>query len=84
MSEQKEIQFTAHERRVLRLSQTEPQVGPEAEALRKIIDLFPWMLVVAECNFDPKVLCLVVKVAAAEVELGQAVASYRAPTEDPK
>lgn len=48
----KEIKFTAHERRVLQIPQGEKQYGPEAIALRKIIDTLPWILTVADCRFD--------------------------------
>lgn len=48
-----EVQFTAQERLALQLPQgKEPIKGHDAAALRKIIDMFPWMLDVAGCNFD--------------------------------
>jgi hypothetical protein len=51
-AKKQEIHFTAHERRVLEIPQREPQYGPEAIAVRKIIDSMPWILEVAEHRFD--------------------------------
>lgn len=47
-----EIKFTSLERRVLQIPQGEKQYGKQAVALRKIIDLFPWLLVAADNKYD--------------------------------
>lgn len=49
----KEIKFNAHERRILEIPQSEKQYGSEAVALRKLIDAMPWLLILADFNFDP-------------------------------
>jgi hypothetical protein len=51
----KPVEFSAHERRVLELPLRGFITGKDAEALRKTIDAFPWMLTVAECKFDKAV-----------------------------
>ena len=55
-----EVPFSAYERRVLEIPQRDPQHGPEAEALRKMIDTMPWLLIIADCRFDRAVADAVV------------------------
>lgn len=49
-------QFTAHEKRVLELGFEKSILGPEAFAVRKIIDTMPFILEAAEYKFD-RVIC---------------------------
>lgn len=57
----KKIEFTAYERRVFGLPQGEEIRGKDAEALRKVIDAFPWICTAADFRFDDGVskACLV-------------------------
>lgn len=71
-----EVKFTAHERMALRLPQSEPMRGREAELLRKIIDTAPIILNVAQCNFDPLVAAYGIRLQAAEFEFEAAVHAY--------
>ena len=53
--EYKPVKFTVYEQRVFELGIKKEQKGPEAEALRKMIDNFPFLTIVAECKFDQNV-----------------------------
>lgn len=68
--------FTAHERRIFELSKDEK--GPEAEALRKMIDNFPWLTLVAEYKFDTEVSKAAVQWHAAQVQMKIAIEQYEA------
>lgn len=65
----KEVLFSVHERRILGLPIKEKIYGKDAEALRKIIDVFPGMLIVADQGFDPLVKAAMINVWAASANL---------------
>ena len=65
----KPVEFTAHERRVFELGFRTELKGPEAETLRKMIDAMPFITLVAECRFDPKVADAALAHAATEMNL---------------
>lgn len=70
--------FNAYEKRVLGLygSPEEELSDQSAEALRNIIDAFPWMLSVADCNYDSKVAQASVAAHAGIMQLQMAVEDY--------
>ena len=50
----KEAKFSTYEKTVLQML-GEDTDNPESHALRKIIDVFPWIVQVVECQFDKDV-----------------------------
>ena len=69
-------EFTTFEKRVLDLPYGDKTEGPEAEALRKIVDAFPWIAYVAECNFDRSVADAGIFYAGAHANFEVAVGKY--------
>ncbi len=51
--DEEEVPFTPEETRLLELGYRKKQYGPEARAVRKIIDAFPWILEVVAHKYDP-------------------------------
>jgi hypothetical protein len=77
-----EIKFTAAERRILELPQDEKQIGPEAKALRQLIDVFPFILTAAEYNYDRDISEELIHQTAIRIQsehrVGAAIEKYKA------
>jgi hypothetical protein len=72
-----DVNFSVTERRILELQQgLEAFKEPEAKALRKIIDAFPWLLDVAECDYDNNVNHYALAAYAAKLNLLSAIEAY--------
>lgn len=61
------VEFTAQERQALELPMRGNIVGPEAVALRKIIDCLPFVTTVAAHGFKHKVTSSLLNLASAEL-----------------
>lgn len=71
------VEFSPYERRALGLPQSGTFTDKESEILRKIIDVYPWIVGVADCNYDAKVCVVSVQLHAAQVNYRNAVEEYR-------
>ena len=71
------IEFSAHERRVFELGFRTELKGPEAEALRKMIDAMPFLTTVAEFRFDKTVADAAIVHAFGEMNLEKAMKAHK-------
>lgn len=71
--------FDVTEKRILGLlSVTEDELNsPEAEALRKIVDTYPFILLVAEHGFDPGIAAAAIRMVCAEYDLQTAIKALK-------
>lgn len=73
------INFSLDERRILGLEYMRTDFeDPESKALRKIIDTIPWILKIAECEFDERVTYALLQMEADKIKLHEAVAYFQA------
>jgi hypothetical protein len=70
------VEFDVQERRILGLPMSEEITGPEAVALRKIIDTFPLIKTVVECKFDPNISKMALSLMAFSAEFNNAVSKF--------
>jgi hypothetical protein len=72
------VEFTVHERRVFELPTTGEMTGPEALALRRMLNEMPWLTTVADCRFDDNVRNAAIVFEGAMIQFRRAVEQHQA------
>lgn len=82
MKKKQVVTFSTHERRVFELNQTEEMDSADARALRRSIDAMPWLVTLAEFEFDDGIARALITQetlrAQGEFVVAEAIKQYRA------
>lgn len=72
----KKVEFTSYEKMVFGLYSETDFSTPEAHVLRKVLDIFPWITDVANCEFDQEVTKAGALVCLSRCEMVRAYNNY--------